>query len=148
MNKIVSSLIVLVFSLVLYHGVLAPSVNAQEAAPSSAFSAEEANKIFTQFGGKKGEVPVTMFVTSWCSVCKALEETFKNNSISYAKADVESSRDAMLFYQKLVQGRVAGVPATLVGKELFMGYDTKSIVQAIKKLRMEKEVKKIDLHKL
>ena len=148
MNKIVSSLIVLVFSLVLYHGVLAPSVNAQEAAPSSAFSVEEANKIFTQFGGKKGEVPVTMFVTSWCSVCKALEETFKNNSISYAKADVESSRDAMLFYQKLVQGRVAGVPATLVGKELFMGYDTKSIVQAIKKLRMEKEVKKIDLHKL
>ena len=88
-------------------------------------------------------MPVTMFVTSWCPVCTALEKTFKNSNISYAKADVESNRDAMLHYQKLVRGRTAGVPATLVGDELFMGFDTANIVKAIKKLREVKTPAKV-----
>ena len=104
---------------------------------------EESNKIYNEFGGKKGEVPVTMFVTSWCPVCTALEKTFKNANIEFAKADVESNRDAMLYYQKLIRGRPSGVPATLVGEELFMGYDTANIVKAIKVLREKEKPKAV-----
>lgn len=145
MAKLISYLSVLVFSLVLYNEVLAPQVSADSSKP---VTVEESMKIFDSFGGKKGEVPVTIFVTSWCPVCTALEKTFKGAGISFAKADIESNPEAMLFYAKLVAGRPSGVPATLVGQDVFMGYDTKNIVNAIKKLRLEKDIKKIDLHNL
>ena len=120
MNKIFSYLSIVVFASLIHLEFFTPNVNAQasQEASSKDISIEESNKIFNEFGGKKGEVPVTMFVTSWCPVCVALEKTFKNAKIDYAKADVESNRDAMLHYQKLVRGRTAGVPATLVGEEL------------------------------
>ena len=144
--SVVSGLVAFVF--ISFFGFTIPNVNAQDvnvqglsSESSKDTTIEESNKIYNEFGGKKGEVPVTMFVTSWCPVCTALEKTFKNANIEFAKADVESNRDAMLYYQKLIRGRPSGVPATLVGEELFMGYDTANIVKAIKVLR-EKEKSK------
>ena len=55
-------------------------------------------------------------------------------NIVYVRADVEQDRTAGVYYEALTQGRSNGVPLTLVGTKIFMGYDLNGITAAVKEL--------------
>ena len=136
LKKLFSASCVVIFAFIVYQEVIAPAVRAQSGALSGTnLTLSESTKMFESFGGEKGEVPVTIFVTSWCSVCKALEATLQNAGVKYARADIENNRDALLYYQKAVQGQTSGVPVTAVGSDVFLGFDTPNIAKAIRALK-------------
>lgn len=136
LKKTFSICCVIIFAFVVYQEVIAPAVRAQSGAlDGTDLSLDDSAKMFESFGGEKGEVPITLFVTSWCSVCKALEGVLQNAGVKYARADIENNREAFLYYQRAVKGQTSGVPVTVVGKDVFLGFDTANIAKAIKTLK-------------
>ncbi len=136
-KKFLSYISLLAFALIVYKEVIAPISRTNNGSlKGTDISLNESVKMFEKFGGEKGEVPVTLFVTSWCGVCKALEETLQNAGVKFVKADIENNRDAYLYYQRAVKGQTNGVPVTVVGQDVFLGLDTRNIGRAIKALRV------------
>lgn len=136
LKKSISALSVIIFAFVVYQEVIAPAVRAQNGAlQGTNLTFSDSVKMFETLGGEKGELPITVFVTSWCSVCKAIEASLQNADIKYARADIENNRDAYLYYQRAVRGQTSGVPVTVVGKDVFVGFDMANIAKSIKALR-------------
>lgn len=95
---------------------------------------EESQQMFEQLGGAAGAKPVTMFVTSWCPVCRGLEQELSKRGVDYITVDVEKSRDAALFYQKVTQGASNAVPVTVVGRDVVLGYNASAILNSYARL--------------
>ncbi len=95
-------------------------------------SVEQSAKMYTDLGGSGTAVPVIVFVTSWCGVCRALEKELTASGVQFIQADVEESNEALLYYQSVTMGRTRGVPVTVVGTKVFLGYKLAQILDAIK----------------
>ena len=133
-QKLLAAAVLTGFSYAGYQGILQPVQAAPGQAVEVAYSAADASRMFCDLGGKPGEKPVVVFVTSWCPVCRALEQTLKSMNVPYARGEVEKDQTAALYYQVLTQGRGNGVPLTVVGTKSFIGYDIKGIKSALKEL--------------
>ncbi len=94
----------------------------------------EAQTMYEQFGGEAGSKPVTMFATSWCSVCEGLSAELQNRGIKFVRVDVEKDQEALLFFQRATGGQTSGVPVTLVGTELVLGYNMPAITAALERM--------------
>jgi glutaredoxin len=135
-KKSISALSIIIFAFIVYKEVFAPTARSQNGSLQGIdLTLAESVKIYEKFGGQKGELPITIFVTSWCSVCRVLESALSSAGVKFAKADLEKSRDAYLYYQRAVKGQTSGVPVTIVGKDVFVGYDAGNIARSIKALR-------------
>jgi glutaredoxin len=97
-------------------------------------SLEESRRIFAALGGKPEQKPVSVFVTSWCPVCRGLEQELAAQNIPFVAADVEKNREAGLLYASLVQGQQAGVPLTVVGESIVLGLRMHEILPAYEKI--------------
>ncbi|MCB0322329.1 MAG: glutaredoxin family protein [Bdellovibrionales bacterium] len=96
----------------------------------------DATKMYRDLGGNVGEVPVVLFVTDWCAVCRALESDLSAKGVSFVRANVEQDRTALLYYRSITQSAEAVVPVTMVGSKRFVGYQPGAILNAIAALRM------------
>ena len=88
---------------------------------------QESQQMFETLGGLAGSKPVTMFVTSWCPVCRGLEQELEALGINYITVDVEKNRDAAMYYAKILQGKTNAVPVTIVGPDVVLGANAKAI---------------------
>lgn len=67
-----------------------------------------------------GALPVRMYSTRWCGVCRQARSYFQQRHIAYEDFDVEQSDKGREDYRRL-GGR--GVPIVLVGKSRMNGFD-------------------------
>lgn len=89
-------------------------------------------KMFRELGGVDGEVPVVMFVTSWCGVCRALESSLREQHIPFVKVDIEKNDVARFYYKVVTEYAPSGVvPLTMVDTKRFVGFLPEEISQAI-----------------
>lgn len=73
---------------------------------------------------------VEAFVTSWCPVCRQLEDFFKANNISYQRYDIEKSKTGAELYRSLGE---SGVPIVRVGGQVFRGFNPEQLAQVLSK---------------
>jgi glutaredoxin len=136
-QKFLSYLILIVFGWVVYREVVGPfffGATPPAAAKQTELTLQNAERMFRELGGKPGDKPVVVFVTAWCPVCRALEQALQKLAVPYARGDVEQNRTAAMYYQVLTRGRSNGVPLTVVGTRVFLGYDLAGIMATLQSL--------------
>lgn len=138
-RKFVSILILFLFGVVLYNEFIASPTNSDGVIQSSSFSIEDSQKMYEALGGTVGGLPVTLFVTEWCSICKSLESAFTQGGLPYVRADIEKNRDALLYYEMVTRRRTSGVPVCVIGEKVIVGYNMQAIAQALKETAQIKD---------
>lgn len=73
---------------------------------------------------------VWMFSRDSCGYCRKLKTYFSDNKISYTELNVDTDTQAQEMFAKL---EAPGVPVTLVGEKVIIGYNPGEIAKAIKK---------------
>lgn len=75
---------------------------------------------------------VWMFSRDSCGYCKKLKNFFSENGISYTELNLDTDSNAQEMFATL---EAPGVPVTLVGKKVIIGYNPDEISKAIKKAK-------------
>ena len=78
------------------------------------------------------QVPIIMYSTSWCGVCKKAAKYMRDNELIFQEKDIEKDRDAAraLMAKKKAQGVPGnGVPVFDIGGKLLGGFDPGSIMK-------------------
>ncbi|MCK5083189.1 MAG: glutaredoxin family protein [Candidatus Omnitrophica bacterium] len=74
------------------------------------------------------EKNVEIFITSWCSYCRKLENFLRSADIKYTRYDIEASTKGAQLYKQL---NASGVPVTKVGSQIIGGYNPDGILKAL-----------------
>lgn len=75
---------------------------------------------------------VWMFTRDSCGYCKKLKAELGEKGFTFTELNIDSDAHAKEMFDKL---EAPGVPVTLVGDKLIVGYNPGEIVSAIKKMR-------------
>ncbi len=124
-DKLITGLIVCVCLGIFYAKASSGSLSVSGA--EAMLTRQESQEMFEQLGGPVGEKPVTMFVTSWCPVCRGLEDELKSLGVKHIVVDVEKNRDAAVYYAKILKGKTNAVPVTIVGPDVVLGGNATAI---------------------
>ena len=98
-------------------------------------SLKQAQEAYTALTGKDTEIPVVVFVASWCSYCRALEQDLKRSGVPYARGDIEKDAKAQALYQRFGLADIGGVPVTVVGEQIVPGYQPEQIFAEINRMK-------------
>jgi glutaredoxin len=80
--------------------------------------------------GSSREYPaVEVYGTSWCPACKAARHFFRSRGIPFDDYDVERDKGARARMDRLGGG--SGVPATVIGGNVFRGFSQKLYERAL-----------------
>ncbi|HEY9197968.1 MAG TPA: glutaredoxin domain-containing protein [Gammaproteobacteria bacterium] len=71
---------------------------------------------------------VVLYSAQWCGFCAQIRECFVTSRVPFEERDVERSLRASAEWWAL---KVPGVPATLIGKELIYGFQTRKLTEAL-----------------
>ena len=74
-------------------------------------------------------VPVVMYSTSWCGVCKKARDYFEERRIAFEEHDVDEDRNARAEYLKLNPRR--SVPTIKIGDEVIVGFSAAAVERAL-----------------
>jgi glutaredoxin len=74
--------------------------------------------------------PVKIFVTEWCGVCRKLEAALQANRIPFVVCDIEKSSACRQEYTARAGGH-SGVPLSIIGDAVILGYDPDRISGAL-----------------
>lgn len=88
-------------------------------------------KVRSQLLNAQNREQTIVFVTSWCPACRALEEALKKSGAEYTKVDIEESAVGEKLFLEL--GKIdggQGIPLSLVGNELFRGFDPRIVTRS------------------
>jgi len=133
LQKSSSLVIVLLFGFFVYGEFLAfPEVAKGD---SGIIPIERSRTINKALGGTNDTMPITVFVTSWCPLCKALESDLKKKGVDYVVVDIEKNKEGLNYYAQVTQGSTRGVPVAVVGEDVFVGYQEAAINASISKLQ-------------
>ena len=124
-DKVVTAMVLIVCIGIFYARASSGSLSMSGA--EAMLTRAESQQMFEQLGGAVGAKPVTMFVTSWCPVCRSLEEELQAMGIGYITVDVEKNLEAARYYAKILQGKTNAVPVTIVGPDVVLGANAKAI---------------------
>ena len=120
-GAIVTVLIVAIGGLIVRRGMPpAPAMSVSAAAP---VDRETAVRAAIQ------KVPITMYTTSWCPVCKRAKAWMRSNAIPFQERDVEADPEAAKARAALTSSR--GVPTIDVDGEVFVGFDQAGLTRAV-----------------
>jgi len=78
---------------------------------------------------EKRRVPVLMYSTAWCGVCKRARAYFEKNSIAFEERDVDKDATARVEYLQLNPRR--SVPTIKIGDEVIVGFSPGSVERAL-----------------
>lgn len=92
--------------------------------------AAKVEEVYSKLGGEAGKAPVVMFSTSWCPVCTGLQKELKRQGIPFLVVDVEKDELAARYFIALV-GASSGVPVTLAGSKVILGFQPDRIRTAL-----------------
>jgi glutaredoxin len=106
-----------------------------DAPPPSADATELEIRSFTgeaevESGDETGGREVTMYTTSWCSVCRRARDHLRKKSIPFSEWDIERNPYARMEFN-LLNGR--GVPLILVGKQRMSGFSAGQLDKMLRK---------------
>lgn len=74
-------------------------------------------------------VPVVMYSTAWCGVCKRARAYFQENRIEFEEFDVDEDPQARADYQMLNPRR--SVPTLKIGDEVVVGFSAAAVERAL-----------------
>jgi glutaredoxin-like YruB-family protein len=74
-------------------------------------------------------VPVVMYSTAWCGVCKRAREYFKEKRIAFEEHDVDQNAAARAEYLRLNPRR--SVPTIKIGDEVVVGFSAQAVELAL-----------------
>ncbi len=78
---------------------------------------------------RRPEVPIVMFSTSWCGVCKRARKYFQEQGIPFTEYDVDENTQARNEYLLLNPRR--SVPTLKIGNEVVVGFSPEAVEAAI-----------------
>jgi len=74
-------------------------------------------------------VPVVMYSTAWCGVCKRARKYFEENRIAFEEHDVDQNPVARAEYEKLNPRR--SVPTIKIADEVVVGFSAAAVERAL-----------------
>ncbi|MFW2388598.1 MAG: glutaredoxin family protein [Polyangiales bacterium] len=78
---------------------------------------------------ERRRVPVLMYSTAWCGVCKRARAYFEKNRIAFEERDVDKDATARVEYLQLNPRR--SVPTIKIGDEVIVGFSPGSVERAL-----------------
>lgn len=74
-------------------------------------------------------VPITMYSTSWCPVCRKARSFFNANGLRFVERDVEKDAEAAVLYRRLNPS--GGVPTIDIEGQVFIGFRPRAMAEAL-----------------
>jgi glutaredoxin-like YruB-family protein len=74
---------------------------------------------------------VIVFSTNWCAYCKQVKAYLASKDVAYVEQNIESDEAANREYLQYAGGQFRGVPLTVIGDEVLLGFDRHSIDEAL-----------------
>jgi glutaredoxin len=82
-----------------------------------------------ELAAARRRVPVVMYSTTWCGVCKRARRYFERERISFVEYDVDRNTSARAEYLRLNPRR--SVPTIKIGDEVIVGFSEQSVEHAL-----------------
>jgi glutaredoxin-like YruB-family protein len=100
-------------------------------APSTAAQGREAGSKHDQWelSAARRRLPVVMYATAWCGVCKRAREYFRQQAIPFVEYDVDRDPRAREEYLRLNPRR--SVPTIKIGDDVIVGFSAVAVEQAL-----------------
>jgi len=72
---------------------------------------------------------VTIYTTESCAWCKKTKAWFKEHNVNYVEKDV--GKDAKAGEEAVEKSGQVGVPVSIIGKEVIVGFDEEKLKKAL-----------------
>lgn len=82
-----------------------------------------------EIANARKRVPIVMYSTAWCGVCKKARSYFEKERISFVEYDVDKNASARAEYLALNPRR--SVPTIKIGNEVIVGFSETSVNRAL-----------------
>jgi len=82
-----------------------------------------------EVANSRKRVPIVMFSTSWCGVCKRARTYFEKENIPFVDHDVDKNQAARAEYLALNPKR--SVPTIKIGNEVIVGFSERTVESAL-----------------
>jgi glutaredoxin-like YruB-family protein len=83
----------------------------------------------SELSAARRRVPVVMYSTAWCGVCKRARKYFQETGVSFVEYDVDENASARAEYLRLNPRR--SVPTIKVGDEVIVGFSAQAVNAAL-----------------
>ena len=97
--------------------------------PSARRSSTPSEPTAYQISAARRRVPVVMYSTAWCGVCKRARKYFQEAGISFTEHDVDEDAAARAEYLRLNPRR--SVPTIKIGDEVIIGFSAQAVDSAL-----------------
>jgi glutaredoxin len=106
-----------------------PAVAGGPAAQDGASTARSREPKDWEIANSRKRVPIVMFSTSWCGVCKRARAYFEKEGIVFIEHDVDKNQAARAEYLALNPKR--SVPTIKIGNEVIVGFSERAVESAL-----------------
>ena len=77
------------------------------------------------------DAKVILYSTPWCAFCKTEKQWLDSQGVSYTNKDIESDEEAKNELLDKLGGEFRGVPTTVIGDEVIVGFDRPKLQAAL-----------------
>ena len=103
--------------------------NVTAAPPGARRQPQPSTQTPSEISAARSRVPVVMYSTAWCGVCKRARQYFQQAGISFVEHDVDEDPKARQEYLRLNPRR--SVPTIKIGDEVIVGFSPESVNRAL-----------------
>lgn len=105
------------------------NVTAAPQGEDSRGTAEQSEPADWEIAAARRRVPVVMYSTAWCGVCKRARKYFHEKRIAFEEHDVDNEPEARAEYLRLNPRR--SVPTIKIADEVVVGFSAAAVEQAL-----------------
>jgi glutaredoxin-like YruB-family protein len=77
------------------------------------------------------EATVTVYSTPWCAFCRTEKQWLESLGVSFISRDIEEDESAKEELLDKLGGQFQGVPTTIIGDEIVIGFDRPKLQAAL-----------------
>ncbi|MCL2869967.1 glutaredoxin family protein [Candidatus Saccharibacteria bacterium] len=86
----------------------------------------------------KDKPTVTIYGTSWCGYCHAEANWLKQQNVDFTYKDIEADPQAKQELLTRLGGVFQGVPVTVIGNDVILGFDRPNLMDSLKTYELHK----------
>ena len=79
---------------------------------------------------------VTVYSTPWCAFCRTEKQWLESLGVTFASRDIEEDESAKDELLAKLGGQFQGVPTTIIGDEVIIGFDRPKLQAALEKNKL------------
>lgn len=79
---------------------------------------------------------VTVYSTPWCAFCRTEKQWLESLGVSFNSRDIEEDESAKDELLDKLGGQFQGVPTTIIGDEIIIGFDRPKLQAALEKNKL------------